>query len=111
MWNCELSNGMGFWPMGPMIGGRIFIGLLAVAGFVFSIWMLVDCLKRSEKDFKYPISQGGRYDKLIWSIAIIVTGLWFFFIGAIVYYFVVKREDVSSQSGEGGQSGGPSQMA
>jgi len=51
--------------------------LIFVLVFGFYIWMLVDCIKR--ENFK---------DKTLW-ILIILLANW---IGAIVYYFVVKRK-------------------
>ncbi len=58
--------------------GLIF--LLSVGLFVFWIWMLVDCVKRNfEKDD----------EKIIWILVIVLTQV----IGAIIYYFVVKRKD------------------
>ena len=53
-----------------------------ILGFVFWLWMLIDCLKRS--DDKFAI--GGNNAKLIWVLVIIFTG----FIGALIYYFIIK---------------------
>lgn len=58
----------------------IFVGIL----FVFWLWMLIDCLKRP--DDKFAI--GGNNAKLIWVLVIIFTG----FIGALIYYFLIKRK-------------------
>lgn len=78
-----------FMPFGAVLGFRILIGLLGIAGIIFSLVMLIDCLKRTNSEFYYPIIRNGEYDRLIWAIAIVLS-LWFFFIGAIAYYFVVK---------------------
>ncbi|MBA7706616.1 hypothetical protein ES703_115471 [subsurface metagenome] len=78
------------WPLGPMVGGGVILGILAVAGVVFSLVMLIDCLKRSAKRFPNPLTKNGEYDKLIWAAAIVLS-LWFYFLGAIVYFFVVMR--------------------
>lgn len=51
--------------------------VIFVVIFGFWIWMLVDCIRR--KNFK---------DKTLWILIILLTSL----IGAIVYYFVVKRK-------------------
>jgi hypothetical protein len=80
----------GFWPLGPIIGVRIILGVLAVAGMVFSLVMLIDCLKRPAKKFANPLTKNGEYDKLIWT-AVIILSLWFYFLGAIVYFFVVMQ--------------------
>lgn len=51
---------------------------LVIFGFVFWIWMLVDCLER--KRFE---------DKLVWVIVMILLPL----LGSVLYYFIVKRKD------------------
>ena len=78
------------WPMGPIFGVWALTGLLAVAGVVFSLVMLIDCLKRPASDFPHSLTRDGSYDRLIWAAAIVVS-LWFYFLGAIVYFFVVKK--------------------
>ena len=78
------------WPMGPIFGIPMLAGMLAVAGVVFSLVMLIDCLKRDHAKFGNPLTLNGEYDKLIWAAAIIAS-LWFYFLGAIVYFFVVKK--------------------
>lgn len=91
-----------FWPMAPLFGAGALAVLLAIAGVVFSIVMLVDCLKRPTSKFYYPLTKGAEYDRLIWAAAIVLS-LGFYFIGAIVYFFIVKRakpetsEQVQSQ--------------
>jgi len=79
-----------FWPMGPIFGAGVLLPLVAVVGVVFSVVMLIDCLKRPIAEFPHPITKNGEYDKLIWTTAI-VASLWFYFLGAIIYFFVVKR--------------------
>ena len=78
------------WPMGPVPGARILVGLLAIAGAIFSLVMLIDCLKRPGTKFYSPLTKNGGYDRLIWAGAI-VASLWFYFLGAIIYFFVVKK--------------------
>ena len=78
------------WPMWPISGAGVVIGLLAIAGVIFSLVMLIDCLKRQGSKFYNPLTKNGEYDKLIWAGAI-VASLWFYFLGAIVYFFVVKK--------------------
>jgi len=56
--------------MGPM---ELFF-LVALAGFAFSIWMLVDCVTHEP-------SVGN--DKLVWTLVILLTQP----IGAFIYYF------------------------
>lgn len=89
MWN---NCGFPLWPMGRFFeaSGAVLAGLLAIAGLIFSVMMLIDCLKRPVSKFPYPLTKGGEYDRLIWSIAI-VASWWFYFLGAIVYFFVVKQ--------------------
>tara|TARA_B100001971_G_C17869049_1_gene372250 strand:+ start:120 stop:368 length:249 start_codon:yes stop_codon:yes gene_type:complete len=70
------------------IGGvffvMIFIWLIAMAVGVFSliVWilMIVDAAKR---DFK---KEG---DQIMWILIIVLTGI----IGALIYYFIVKKPD------------------
>ena len=76
--------------MGPFIGVRMLGGILAIAGVIFSVIMLIDCLKRPREKFVHQLTRESEYDKLIWAGAI-VASLSFYFIGAIVYFFVVKR--------------------
>lgn len=47
---------------------------------IFWIWMLIDCAKRNF---------AGPNDKVIWILIIIFAGM----LGAIIYYFVVKRRN------------------
>ena len=84
------------WPMGPIVGIRFITGILAITGIIFSVVMLIDCLKRKPADFANPITHNGTNDKIVWAIAIIMS-LWFYFIGAIIYYFVVKRQPKQGQ--------------
>jgi len=67
-----------------LIGGMIFLVLLiialAIAGFAFWIWMIIDCAKR---DFKQD------NEKVVWIIVVVILGA----IGAAIYYFAVKLQD------------------
>ena len=79
-----------FWPIRPIFGIHAMWGILAVAGVIFSLVMLIDCLKRPASMFYNPLTKEGEYDKLIWAAAIALS-LSFYFLGAIVYFFVIKR--------------------
>jgi len=79
-----------YWPIRPLVGPGVFLSLLAIAGVIFTIFMLIDCLKRPASKFAYPLTKNSEYDKLIWGVAILLS-LSFYFVGAIVYFFVVKR--------------------
>jgi len=79
-----------YWPIRPLWGAGVFVTTLAIAGVVFTIVMLIDCLKRPASKFAYPLTKNGEYDKLIWGVVILLS-LSFYFVGAIVYFFVVKR--------------------
>ncbi|MEK6875633.1 MAG: PLDc N-terminal domain-containing protein [Nanoarchaeota archaeon] len=57
--------------------GLIFI--LAIVAFIFWVLMLIDAIKRNFK---------GDNDKLLWILVIIFAGV----IGAIIYYFMVKKK-------------------
>lgn len=60
----------------------VLIWLLVMAVILFSvvfwIWMIVDCAQRKMKD----------NDKVVWILILIFLGS----IGAIIYYFAVKRK-------------------
>ncbi len=79
-----------FWPRVPIFGVEDLPVLLAIAGIIFSIVMLIDCLKRPASKFYYPLTKEAEYDRLIWALAIGLS-LGYYFIGAIVYFVVVKR--------------------
>ncbi len=79
-----------WWPMSPAFGAGILLGILVIAGVVFSLVMLIDCLKRPASKFPNQLTKNGEYDKLIWAAAI-VASFWFYFLGAIVYFFVVMK--------------------
>jgi len=81
-------NNFPFWPMRPMFGLQYLAGLLAIVGVVITVVMLIDCLKREPEEFAHPISKGAQYDKVIWAIAMALS-LSLYFIGTIVYFFVV----------------------
>ena len=77
-----------FWPVRPVFAVEGLIGLLGLVGVVFMVIMLIDCLKRSPEQFTHPISTAGKYDKIIWALAMALS-LSLYFIGTIVYFFVV----------------------
>lgn len=62
----------------------ILIMLLSLCSVAFSVWMLIDCIRREESSFK---------DKTLWTI-LLAVGLFvgYSLIISVVYYFVVKRE-------------------
>jgi len=70
---------------GNAIAGLIFFGIwlgiigLAIASFVFWIMMIVDAAKR-----KFPKSE----EQIVWIVVLVVSGI----VGAIVYYFLVKKK-------------------
>ena len=37
-----------FWPIRPIFGFQILLGILAVAGLIFSLIMLIDCFKETD---------------------------------------------------------------
>lgn len=68
------------------MGLRLILILpFVILGFVFWLWMLIDCLKRPDNKFAI----GGNYAKLIWILVIIFAG----FIGALIYFCLVKKKD------------------
>jgi hypothetical protein len=85
-----------FWPIKPIFGIDGLLGVFAIVGVIFSLVMLIDCLKRPASRFYHPLTKEGEYDKLIWA-AVIVLSLSFYFLGAIVYFFVVKKARAQSK--------------
>jgi len=79
-----------FWPIRPLFGFEAMWGVLAILGVIFSVIMLIDCLKRPTSKFYQPLTKEGEYDKLIWAAAILLS-LSFYFVGSIAYFFVIKR--------------------
>jgi NADH:ubiquinone oxidoreductase subunit 6 (subunit J) len=60
--------------------GFLILIILALAIFLFVLWimMIVDCAQRKFKE---------ENEKIIWILVIVLAS----YIGAIIYYFVVKR--------------------
>jgi len=58
---------------------------IVIAAFAFWLSMLIDCLQRPSERFP----NCDESDKLIWCLAIIFVH----FIGAVLYYYLVKRKD------------------
>ena len=56
----------------------LFCIALVVFAFIFWIWMIVDCVQRKFKNHS---------DKIIWILVLIFLQ----FLGAILYYFIVKH--------------------
>ncbi|MFH1652512.1 MAG: PLD nuclease N-terminal domain-containing protein [Pseudomonadota bacterium] len=69
----------GIWFVFAMVGVVFVFFAIFVPLIAFWIWMLVDCIKRDFKDSN---------EKVVWVLVLIFLQL----IGAIVYYFVVKRK-------------------
>ncbi len=69
-----------------------FFVVIGIALFVFWILMLVDVIKRDESQF--PGSTGN--SKVLWLVIVIVLS----YIGAIVYYFAVKRKAPLPKAGQ-----------
>tara|TARA_Y100000310_G_scaffold94081_1_gene91719 strand:+ start:11986 stop:12222 length:237 start_codon:yes stop_codon:yes gene_type:complete len=68
------------------LGLIIIFFTLIVSSFVFWIWMLIDCIRRDfEKDD----------EKIVWLLVVILVQI----IGAIIYYFVIKRKDKKTKGG------------
>ncbi len=64
-----------------------FSGLIGIVGFIFWVWMIVDCLSRLPSDFKLLFTTQHKYEKWIW-LAVVVLA---FPVGAIVYFFIIRQ--------------------
>jgi hypothetical protein len=58
----------------------IFFMIIAILGTIFWIFMIVDVAQRKFRN---------ESDKVLWILIVVLAGL----IGAIIYYFVVKRKN------------------
>ena len=67
------------------IGFFVFIMVFVVAILAFWIWMLVDCVQRE-------FSPQEQNSKIVWILVIVLAG----WIGALIYFFVVKKGKVKS---------------
>ncbi len=85
-----------FWPIRPFFGIEAMWGVIAILGVVFTLIMLIDCLKRPVSKFYNPLTKEGEYDRLIWAAAILLS-LSFYFVGAIAYFFVIKKAKPESK--------------
>lgn len=65
-----------------ILGVYCTIGLVGIAGTIFWIWMLVDCLKHESAESN---------DKTVWILVILLTH----FIGAALYFFMKRRPRIS----------------
>ena len=63
-----------------MIFAFLFIITIGIAITVFWIWMIINCAQRKFKN---------ENDKIIWILVIVLAGI----VGALIYYFVVKRKN------------------
>ncbi len=59
---------------------------IMIGAFVFWIVMLIDVVQR-----KFPKEN----DKIIWILVVVLAGI----IGALIYYFMVKRKDRKTKKG------------
>jgi DMSO reductase anchor subunit len=59
----------------------LLFGAIAIAGFVFWIWSLVDAIQRPDSEWE----QAGQ-NKLVWILVLIFIG----FIGSIIYLLVAR---------------------
>lgn len=69
--------------MGWMLGfGLVFMllfGIIGILGFMFWIWMIVDCATR---DFRNDMN------KVVWILIILFLNV----LGAVIYYFSIKSK-------------------
>ena len=72
--------------------GLLFVlfGLVALAGFAFWVWSLVDAIQRPDAEWE----QAGQ-NKLIWILVIIFVGC----IGSIIYLVVARPQLENAKRG------------
>ena len=71
---------MVFMGIGGIFAVMFFMFIIVILFAIFWIWMIVDCAQRKFKD------DGS---KIAWILIVVLLG----FIGAIIYYFVIKIKD------------------
>lgn len=74
----------------------VVLFLIWLVGVIFSVFMLIDCLKRNPTEFKTVFTESREFDKVIWASFIVVSPL-FFFIGSIAYFIGEKRGTAKTQ--------------
>ncbi len=72
--------GLGVGAFGVLAVMWLVIALVGLAGLVLWIWMIVDCATR-----QFPPHREN--EKVIWILVVVLVG----WLGALIYYFVVKR--------------------
>ncbi len=58
----------------------VLIGILSILSLVFWIFMVIDVAQRKFKN---------ENDKILWILVVVLAGI----IGAIIYYFMIKKPD------------------
>ncbi len=73
-----MHQGMfGLWDWPFNLFGKLVEVLLVLAALVFWVFMIIDCAQRKFKK---------KEEKILWIVILILTS----WVGAVVYYFVVK---------------------
>jgi len=62
----------------------IIFFIVIISAIIFTLWMLIDCIRREFKD------------RVLWILIILLVGL----IGSIIYYFMIKRKNVHDNAGD-----------
>ena len=62
-------------------------GPIAIALFIFWVWMIVDCLSRLPCDFRLLFTTQHQHEKWIWLAIVILVAP----VGAIVYFFIIRQ--------------------
>jgi phospholipase D-like protein len=65
------------------VGFFLLIGAFVLALLAFWVWMLVDCIQRN-----FPPNEQNA--KIVWILVIVLAG----WLGALIYFFVVKKGKV-----------------
>ncbi|MBI5392063.1 PLDc N-terminal domain-containing protein [Candidatus Woesearchaeota archaeon] len=63
-----------------MVGAMFLFGGVIAALVALWIWMIIDCAKRKFKNDN---------EQVVWILILVFTG----WLGAIIYYFAVKKQD------------------
>lgn len=67
-----------------------WVAIITLVGMLISIIAFFDCIRRKKSDFKTRLLPGGKYEKVVWLVLILISAR-LFAVGSIAYYLLVVR--------------------
>lgn len=80
----EVDNAAAAGILGVFGAFMIIWVLLAIVGFVYWLWMLIDSIKTTDEEY----AKIGSGSKIMWILLILILGI----LPAIIYHVMVKRK-------------------